>query len=245
MAVGAIVLSAMSASLSQAAAIEIKQPKGVVELFTSQGCSSCPAADRALSELNAEGQILGLSLHVDYWDRLGWKDTFASPAFTKRQWAYARALGERQVYTPQAIINGKTHLVGSRKEQIKAMIAEYHDTSQGLTVPVNVTRRNGALEISVSPGDNAKNATLYVYYFTPGKSVDIKRGENTGKTIEYSNVVGKVDMIGMIGDSELATTFSINELKRKGYPGCALILQAATPEGDPGRILGATVITDL
>ncbi len=228
-----------------AVALEITRPRGVVELFTSQGCSSCPAADRVLSRFNEEGDILGLSIHVDYWDRLGWKDTFASHANTERQWAYARALGERQVYTPQAIVNGRAHHVGSRKEQIEARIRDFQGSEKGLHIPIDVSRHDGAVRVSVAPDERAHKATLYVFYFNPSEEVAIKRGENSGKTLNYSNVVGKVDMVGMVDATGLVTTFSVAELARKGFSGCALILQASTKDGDPGPILGATVISDL
>src|SRR5690606_29247620 len=116
-------LAAVAAALVLAGgpvrADEIRRPLGVVELFTSQGCSSCPPADEALVELAARGDVIALSFHVDYWDYLGWRDTLASPANTQRQQGYARAFGAQSVYTPQAVINGRTHTSGAKKAEIE------------------------------------------------------------------------------------------------------------------------------
>lgn len=245
-----LAFSAMSLSLIQvmsgtATAVEFTKPKAVVELFTSQGCSSCPPADQALREINNDGEILGLAMHVDYWDRLGWKDTFASPENTTRQRLYAQALGERSVYTPQAVINGRTHVVGSRKGQILSKANGFAGGSDGLVVDINLAKLGDAVKVAISPGKEAKNATLYVFYFNPAGDVKIKRGENAGKTISYSNIVGKVEMVGMVGEAGLTTEFAIADMRQKGYKACAMILQDKTANGFPGAIIGASVISDL
>ena len=112
----AALLSATSAAATNAAAME--RPRGVVELFTSQGCSSCPPADRIVGELAKDPSLVVLSLPVDYWDYIGWKDTLASPQCTARQKGYAAARGDGQVYTPQAVINGRIHVVGSKRAAV-------------------------------------------------------------------------------------------------------------------------------
>lgn len=228
-----------------AKAIEFSKPKAVVELFTSQGCSSCPPADAALKQMNENGELLGLALHVDYWDRLGWKDTFASPENTERQWRYARALGERQVYTPQAVINGRTHLVGSRKVQILDTAYSYAKGAKGLVVDVNLEKTGDSVKVSIEKNETSSRATLYAFYFNPASEVSIKRGENAGKKIAYSNIVGKVEMVGMVGAGGFDSEFSIADMKQKGYAACALILQQKTKDGSPGAIIGASVISDL
>jgi len=235
----------LATSFAPAVAIEFSKPKAVVELFTSQGCSSCPPADAALKEMNEDGEFLGLALHVDYWDRLGWKDTFASSDNTDRQWRYARALGERQVYTPQAIVNGRSHLVGSRKTEIRDLANAYAEGNDGLSVPVNLEKIGDTISVSVPAEPQSSKATLYAFYFNPSGEVEIKRGENSGRKISYSNIVGKVEMIGMVGAEGMKTTFAIEDIKRKGYAGCALILQSSTSNGNPGAIVGASVISDL
>ena len=108
---------------SQAVQAETRQPV-VVELYTSQGCSSCPPADAFLGELARQDDVIALSLHVDYWDYMGWTDTFASPVTTARQRAYKQALNSRYVYTPQIVVDGRGHAVGSRRAEVRTLIAE-------------------------------------------------------------------------------------------------------------------------
>ncbi|MCX7303033.1 MAG: DUF1223 domain-containing protein [Hyphomicrobiales bacterium] len=104
---------------------DILKPKGVVELFTSQGCNSCPPADKVLAELAEKGEVVALGYHVDYWDYLGWKDTLATPENTERQHLYGKAFQERSVYTPQAVINGRLHVNGARREAVRASPITY------------------------------------------------------------------------------------------------------------------------
>ena len=119
--------------------------KAVLELFTSQGCNSCPPADAILGEYAKNGDILALSFPVDYWDYLGWKDTLASHENTVRQKAYAEARGDRQVYTPQVIVNGATHVVGSNRQQIEAAL----NTSKPLPVPITMTAGTDSTTVTV------------------------------------------------------------------------------------------------
>jgi len=246
MAKGALLsLAFLSAFSATASAMEFTKPTAVVELFTSQGCSSCPPADATLKQLNAGDAILGLAMHVDYWDRLGWKDTFASSENTERQWRYARSFGERQVYTPQAVINGRDHVVGSRKSDIIGTAANFDSNGSGLEIPVNLEKTGETIRVSVPKNTTGAHTTLYAIYFTPSAAVEIKRGENAGKTISYSNIVGRVEMIGMVGADGLTTDFSIADIRQKGYKGCALILQEVKSDGLPGPIVGASVIKDL
>lgn len=228
-----------------AAAADISHPDAVVELFTSQGCSSCPPADAALREMVEAGGILGLAFHVDYWNGHGWKDTFSSEEYTRRQWAYAHALGERQVYTPQAIVNGRSHHIGSRKQRILDRVGEFTGTTNGLTIPIRATAQDGILTVEIDENPGSAHATLYAVYFEPRASVDIRRGENRGRTLDYTNIVRKVEMIGMAGSDGLKAEFSLSDLSAKGYGGCALILQGKIEGGHPGPILGAVSITGL
>ena len=229
--------------VSQAA--EITYPKGVVELFTSQGCSSCPAADKVMGKFAKEDDILGLSWHVDYWDYLGWKDIFASRSNTERQYAYAHALGERQVYTPQAIINGRTHEVGSKEGRVRSLIKSFKDTNDGLTVPVNVRVEAENVKVEVEKGSPSKNVTLWMIFFDEANNVEILRGENTGRTINYHNVVKGIQAVGMVSADGLKIEYPLAEMRKHGFDGCALILQASDGKGNPGPILGATVISDI
>src|SRR4051794_5128855 len=140
---------ATSACLVTAAAAETR---AVVELFTSQGCSSCPAADKLLGELVQDPTIVAMSVPIDYWDYLGWKDTLASPAHTARQRAYAKIRGDRQVYTPQVVVNGTLHVLGSDKAAIERAIATSRRNPAPMSVPVTVAAAGDKLTITVPEG---------------------------------------------------------------------------------------------
>lgn len=215
---------------------------GVVEMFTSQGCSSCPAADKILTKYAERDDILALSWHVDYWNYLGWKDTFSKPEFTDRQQRYAISFHRRGVYTPQAVINGRDHAVGSRRADIEALIADYEQSGKGLTISVNATRLKDAVRVTAN-GD--QDATLWVVYFDRSKKVKITRGENRGRTIAYHNVVREVAMLGMMKNGQIDVSLPLEEMKRKGHEACAIILQTSTAAGTPGAIVGATIVGDL
>lgn len=127
-----------------------KKPDGVVELYTSQGCGSCPPADAVLKQLVSEGKVVALAFHVDYWDYRGWVDNLALPENTARQNAYRKALGLTGVYTPQAILNGREHMNGQDGTRIRRRIDEMRNGDSGLTVPVSIEKmpRNASLSIS-------------------------------------------------------------------------------------------------
>ena len=226
-------------------AIEVKQPMAVVELFTSQGCHSCPVADALIGEFAKDNDILGLSWHVDYWDYLGWKDTFGSKENTQRQHRYARSLQERQVYTPQVIINGRTHTSGARRTEIHNIIKYFDQDDKGMLVPVNVDLSGESLKISVDMNASAKDATLYMVFFSNKEQVKIERGENGGKTIDYHHVVREIQPLGMVKTDGLQMDYPLVEMKRSGADSCALILQKTNRAGDPAEIIGATLISDL
>ncbi|MFZ1814956.1 MAG: DUF1223 domain-containing protein [Rhizobiaceae bacterium] len=243
----ALALSCLSVPPADSArAAEIHQAKGVVELFTSQGCSSCPAADEVLKELaDRKGDVLTLAWHVDYWDYLGWKDTFGSEQNSDRQRAYARSLGERQIYTPQAIINGRMHVVGSRSEAVNTALEEFEGTANGIQVPIEVRQDGDTLKISVAATAQSADATLWMVYYDDHRDVDVERGENRGQKLAYTNIVRAVEMIGMVKDRDIQTEFKLGELGRRGHDSCALILQKNTSEGTPGAIVGAAFIQNF
>src|SRR6478609_2618457 len=114
-------------------------PRAVVELFTSQGCSSCPPADKIIGELAKDPSIIALSMPIDYWDYLGWKDTLADSRFSARQRAYSKVRGDREVYTPQAVINGETHVIGSDRESIETATADTKKADGVMSVPISMT----------------------------------------------------------------------------------------------------------
>ena len=219
------------------------QPIAVVEMFTSQGCSSCPPADKVVAAYAEDNNVLALSLHVDYWNYLGWKDTFSKPEFTKRQQKYAVSFARRGVYTPQAVVNGRNHVVGSHGSEITDLVDRYKASNRGLVVPITASVSDGTVNISTST--EAGDATLYIVYFDKKRNVKIKRGENSGKTITYHNVVRKISTLGMMKLGKLDITMPMDELKSHGAEACAIILQKTTKDGTPGAIIGATVIDSL
>ncbi len=241
-AVAALCACAMPA---QAAATEILHPTGVLELFTSQGCSSCPPADLVLAEMAQTGKTLALAWHVDYWDYIGWKDTFARPDNTKRQRAYAVSMGAKGVYTPQAIINGRKDVVGSRGKDVEEALDALEGTPEGLTVPIDAKVSDGVLKISIPANAHSAGTTLWMVYFRNHAKVDVKRGELAGRTLDYTNIVTNVEMIGMISEKPLEAEFPLKDMAQRGYESCALVLQKVTSHGTPGPIVGAAIVQDL
>src|SRR5256885_10189363 len=127
----AVIASAMLTSVVASA-----EPRAVIELFTSQGCSSCPPADKLAGELARDPSLVVMSLPIDYWDYLGWKDTVALPGHTNRQRAYSKSRGDREVYTPQVVVNGIKHVLGSDKQAIENAVAQTRKQAGTLSVPV-------------------------------------------------------------------------------------------------------------
>lgn len=179
-------LSALAAVLSLTGPAIAEDRPVVVELFTSQGCSSCPPADALLGQLASRDDVIALALHVDYWDYLGWADEFADPAFTQRQRLYAKAAKSRTIYTPQMIVGGEDHIVGYKPKELSALIQRHAARPQA--VDLSVTREAGVLKI-VGVGAMAGKMSVHLVSFDPLRSVDIKRGENAGKRLDYFNVV--------------------------------------------------------
>jgi len=232
-------------SVSFASAVTISKPEAVIELFTSQGCHSCPPADKLMGKIDREGKYLTLNWHVDYWDYLGWKDIFATPDNTQRQYGYARALRERQVYTPQAIVNGRDHSVGSDERKVRGLATTMAAANKGLTVPIKVEKGQGGMSITIEQGDVRETATLHMVFFNKTQEVEIARGENAGKTLKYHNVVGRAQPLGLVKSDGFAMTYPIGEMLKTSFDGCALILQTNDAQGNPSAILGAVVISDL
>ncbi|MBN1417852.1 MAG: DUF1223 domain-containing protein [Planctomycetes bacterium] len=207
----------------------------VIELFTSQGCSSCPSADRLLGELSKRKDVLALSLPVDYWDYIGWKDTLASPAFSARQRAYAHARGDRAVYTPQAVVNGLVHRVGSDRKALSDALRETN--AKRPTVPVDVSMNGDKIAVRIGDGRPGSRASVLLVLFDPSETVSIKRGENAGRTITYHNVVRRIVRIGAwTGEAQSFTVPKPSDGRR-----CAILVQAGAQD-EPGAILGAAVM---
>jgi hypothetical protein len=166
-------------------------PVQVVELYTSQGCSSCPPADLAVAAISARPDILALSFGVTYWDNQGWKDTFGQQAFTDRQWAYAKGLRHSNVATPQVVVNGRLDTVGQTVGQIDQALHAAPLAAGGPEV------RLAAGEVAVSGPAPAKAAAVWLVRYDPNiEQIPVKRGENTGKTLPIKNAVRQLVRLG-------------------------------------------------
>ena len=219
---------------------EVKTPKGVVELFTSQGCSSCPPADAVLKELIQQGDVVALSYHVDYWNYLGWTDTLSSKANTERQYGYAQSLGRSGVYTPQAVINGRDHVKGTELATINSRMDSLKTEGHGLAVPVSARMRGKEIEIEIGAGTG--EAEVVVAYFTKQENVEVLKGENAGKTMEYWHSVYNVQSVGMWNGQSLTLTLPGKFMGKGKKDGCAIFLQTSGPNGEPAAIIGAAVL---
>ena len=167
----------------------------VVELFTSQGCSSCPPADALLAELAGADGVIALALHVDYWDYLGWTDSFAKPRYTERQRAYAKAAKSRTIFTPQMVVQGAERLKGHDAERIRDRIEAHRmrDAPVGLTLEPD----GEALAVRIEPRrEGLEPADVHLVRFIPEEVVAIGGGENAGQTVAYSNIVTDWETIG-------------------------------------------------
>jgi hypothetical protein len=216
--------------LAAAAAVQA-EPVVVVELYTSQGCSSCPPADEFVAMLASDPRILPLALHVDYWDYIGWADKFANPKFTDRQRAYAKAVGSRTIYTPQLIIGGADRIEGFAPEETAKRLRAH--LAAGPDVRLSVLREGGKLVIrAVSDQPFAGPVRIQIVRYKAKETVTIERGENAGRVITYHNIVTSWERVGTWSGQEpldMTANYTGDE------PG-AVILQS---EG-PAAILAAT-----
>ena len=202
----------------------------VVELFESQGCSDCPPANTNVNALATRPDILALNFAVTYWDQLGWKDTFAKPAYTARQWDYANAAGRGQVATPQVIINGGGTVVGSNPQTLARAI---HDNSRGIGGP-QIAAANG--KVSIGAGAKGVGATVWVVQYDPRSLVvPIRAGENNGATLAHRNIVRSLAPLGQWNGA--AVSFTVPAPSDGNYRNAILVQQ-----GKGGRIIAASRI---
>jgi len=223
-------------STAPVAAAELKtNPTAIVELFTSQGCSSCPPADALLSEIGARQDVIALAYHVDYWDYIGWQDTFGSAAFSQYQRDYAAARGEARIYTPQLMVNGTSDVVGSRRDEIDAALS-----TASLPIPLTLSEDDGMLAISADGNAAFPSARLWLVTYKDHASVEVERGENRDRLLDYSNIVTDRHIIGMWDhESGVSVTLPIDDLLGSANDGAAILIQENL-DGRPGRILGGT-----
>ncbi len=215
------------------------EPRALLELFTSQGCSSCPAADKLLGELAADPSLVALSLPIDYWDYLGWKDTLANPAHSARQRAYARMRGDRQVYTPQVVVNGAMHVLGSDKAAIERTIAQSDQKAGVMSVPVSMVVDGNSVSVKIELAESQHHAgEVWLCPLAKAIAVAIGRGENRGRTITYHNVVRGWLKLGDWTGAASTWNVPLSQLKTDGVDAAAVMVQEGTHD-KPGIILGA------
>ncbi len=219
------------------------ETEAVVELFTSQGCSSCPPADSTMAELARDPKVLALTFAVDYWDYLGWKDTFARPEFSKRQRQYAAARGDSAVYTPQAVINGQADVVGSDGDKIRKTIASLKASGGGLTVDVKARVAGDRIIVEIPAGTPPAQgvSAVWIAAYRAPESVEIGQGENSGRKVTYTNVVERWQVLGMWDGQAMTVELPLADIVQEDTAGCAVILQSKR-DRKPGAILGATKI---
>lgn len=217
-------------------------PRMVVELFTSQGCSSSPPADMFMRELADQPDVIALSFPVDYWDYLGWKDTLAQPSNAARQKAYAEVRGDHKVYTPQMIINGVAHAVGHKREKIRILAEKTRGTGGALSVPVSAMLQGKTLTIS-APAISTGTAVADVIVFGVARSemVNVTRGENAGHSMNYVNVVRSMTRAGSYDGKSATWTFNVSTLNDAHINAYAVLVQT-TLDGKPGVILGGAKV---
>ena len=214
-------------------------PRALLELFTSQGCSSCPPADKLLGELAKDPSLIALSLPIDIWDYLGWKDTLALPGHTARQRAYAEVRGDRQVYTPQLVVNGSMHVVGSDRAAIEHAIVETDRNPDIMSLAVLTSTADGKLSVTVkTPPGKQTHGEVWLCPLARAISVVVGRGENRGHTLVYHNVVRAWRKLGDFAGDDATWSVPLDKFVNGKIDAAAIIVQEGTRQR-PGIVLGA------
>jgi hypothetical protein len=239
------VLSVLGLGLAAATVIAVAEGSAddaptspvVVELYTSQGCSSCPPADALFSKIARLPGVIGLALHVDYWDYLGWEDPFGSPAHTDRQRAYAKAHKERTIYTPQIIVDGEDLLIGHDEQALLAHVAEH--SQEPVVVAIGLTLAERTLRISLAPrGEPVGPVEVQVVQYVPNRPMTVEAGENAGYHHDFTNVVTEWDAVGR-WDGASAVELD-HPLGPDGAEGARLVVIVQEPRH--GSIVGAATL---
>lgn len=221
----------------------LADPRAVVELFTSQGCSSCPAADKVLGDLAKDPSIIALSLPIDYWDYLGWKDTLADSRFSARQRAYSRMRGDREVYTPQVVVNGAMHVLGSDLAGIEAAALRTRSDGEVMSVPVTVRQSDRQLNVSVAAGHGRTgHGEVWVCAVARAVPILIGRGENRGREVTYHNVVRSWLKVGDWTGTPGTWSVPLENIKAAGVDAAVVYVQDGSRD-NPGPMLGAAFTT--
>ncbi len=234
----------LGSAQAQGTATPIDGPRAVLELFTSQGCSSCPPADALLQSYAAKGDLVALTFPVDYWDYLGWKDTLASPKFSARQRYYAKSRGDGRIYTPQLVINGVAHTNGASSKEVDAAIEAHAGVFAKIRVPVQIKLEGSQLLIETGAAPNGateKDADIWLLMLKREVEVPIKSGENHGKMLKYVNVVRDVTAVGMWSGQAATIRLNRDSIMQPGADACAVLIQS----GKAGPLLGGAFLGKL
>jgi hypothetical protein len=226
---GVLVCAGASPALAQNGG----KPRAVLELFTSQGCSSCPAADALFVEMARDPSLIVLTLPVDYWDYLGWKDTLAHSAFSQRQRGYAKTRSDGQVYTPQAIIDGVAHAVGSDKQAMTQIIAAH----QATPLPLDVTVQEDRGQIRIAVSGTAGAGSVWVLPIARQRQVAIQRGENRGRDVTYVNVVRSMMRVGDWRGEAMTLDVPLSLVQMPDADTYVVLIHSDV--GKVGRVIGA------
>jgi hypothetical protein len=210
----------------------------LAELFTSQGCSSCPEADLIWSDLQKRNDVVALSFSIDYWDYIGWKDTLARHENTLRQQAYAKDMPSRQVYTPQVIVDGVVDVVGNERDKLVSAIDRRVATSRGKRLPVQLSVSGNVVHARIGAGAAGESATIWVAHTAAVKTVKVMRGENSGKVMTYTNVVRDFSPAGTWSGAAVAIDLPARSQASADADGVAVWVQS----GQHGRVLGAAQV---
>lgn len=223
----------------QAQPIAQQRPvRAVLELFTSQGCSSCPPADRLLQSYVTSEDVMALSLPVDYWDYIGWKDTLASPKNAQRQRSYVSSFRNGPMYTPQVVVNGRAEALGSSKRQIENAIMDTSERFEKQRIPVHswYSRNTIIIRIGAAAAQHpVKAATIWLTQIQKNANVEIKAGENRGRSLSYKNVVRDMTPVGTWNGQAMTIRLSRQAVLRADTNEGAILVQ----EGTHGPIIGA------
>lgn len=204
-----------------------------VELFTSQGCSSCPPADALLGKLAERPDIVALSFHVDYWDYIGWKDRFATKETTARQRAYARTLRQKYVYTPEMVVDGRVHQPGVNDGQVASMLADARRRSTVRATPALKRMADGTLRIWLEAANIEGPADVTLFVYDRRHATPVQRGENEGRRLDNFNVVRHFEVLGQWSGAQAQWTLAADRVQPE--QGLAVIVQ----QSDHGPVLGA------
>jgi len=213
------------------------RPVTVIELFTSQGCSSCPPSDAYLGELAKRPDVVALSFHVDYWDYIGWKDPFASPQFTERQRGYARSLKQRYVYTPEMVVHGRGHDSGIDRGSIGDLIRQAQKPDLPHLAPRIVDRGQAGISIVMPAFQAAQPCDVWLVTYDPEHETKVQRGENRGRDLTNYNVVRSLALLAKWDGTP--TELSVPADRLGAAKGIAVLVQ----HPDLGPIFGAAALT--